>query len=142
MIFGLLISCWDAPCTKIGCLDVLTVEIRSWDFSFGDGVYTIQIVGDDDSLHDCTIHISGNTPGCEEGADCVSESTCNASYTADSWTFIGDSAPDIVSVNVFKDEVNDLSVETEAVHQKIAPNGPDCEPTCLVSEIISHHLMH
>ena len=43
---------------------------------------------------------------------------------------------------MFKDEVNDLFVETEAVWEEMAPNGPDCEPTCLIGEIILHHLMH
>ena len=142
MILGVLLSCGDVPCTKIGCTDVLAVEIRSWDFSFGDALYQIQIVGDEQSLHDCTIQISRDAPGCEEGGDCVLESTCHASYTADTWTFVSERAPKIVSINVLKDEVNYLSMETEPVYEAISPNGSDCEPTCQVGETLSYHLIH
>lgn len=142
MILWFLFSCGDVPCTKVGCTNVLTVEIRSWDFSFGDGIYQIQILGDGQSVHDCTIQISGNALGCEEGGDCVLESTCNASYTADTWTFISESTPEIISIDVFKDELNYLSMESEPVYEQVSPNGTDCEPTCLVSETISHHLIH
>ena len=83
MIF-LLLSCGETPCTKIGCTDLTTVEILPWSSVFGSARCQIQIVGDDLSLHDCTIVISGQAPGCDDGVDCVLESTCNASYTAGS----------------------------------------------------------
>lgn len=121
---------------------MLSVEIRSWDFSFGDGIYHIQIVGEEQSFHDCTIHISGNASGCDEGGDCVLESTCNASYTSDSWVFVIESAPNDISIDVFKDEANYLSVDTVPVYEQIYPNGTDCEPTCLVGEPLSHHLIY
>ena len=142
MLWFCLFSCGDTPCTKIGCTDVLTIEILPWDFYFGNGFYQIQIVGDDQSFHDCTIQISTNTPECEEGGDCVVESTCNASYTSDTWTFMIEEAPELVSINVFKDDVNYLSMETTAIYEEISPNGPDCGPTCLVGETLSYHLIH
>lgn len=141
MIF-LLLSCGEIPCTKIGCTDLTTVEILPWSSVFGNAQYQIQIVGDDQSLHDCTIVISGQAPGCDDGGDCVLESTCNASYTAGSWTFISESAPEVISIDVFKDDVNYLSIQTEPVYESISPNGLDCEPTCLIAETISQHLIH
>ena len=142
MMWFFFFSCDDVPCTKIGCTDVLTIEILPWDFYFGSGLYKIQIVGDEQSFYDCTIQISRNTSECEEGGDCVVESTCNASYTSDTWTFMIEDAPEFVSIDVFKDDVNYLSMETTAVYEQIAPNGPDCEPICLVGETLSYHLIH
>ena len=56
--------------------------------------------------------------------------------------FISERAPEVISIDVFKDDVNYLSIQTEPVYESISPNGVDCEPTCLIAETISQHLIH
>ncbi|NUP08593.1 MAG: hypothetical protein HOW73_21300 [Polyangiaceae bacterium] len=124
-------------CTKMGCMDGLTIDIDPGKGGTPKGSYTIEVDADGKKA---TCQIKLPYQGCERGpaTKCsgdvkveVMESGCDKpakEHTFGPLKFM--SAPATVKVVIKKDNKPFAESTVTPDYKTLQPNGPDCDPVC------------
>lgn len=160
----LLAGCDEDPfgghgCTEIGCVDQLSLRVKTADDRWVDGAYAIELdlAG---QKHVCTFTIPNDLPkqlGSIEDITCEPRlqtsyfqavTTCTETRTKDAvsqsctphpgeWTLelALAATPDSAAVRVTRDGAVLLEKSEKVSYVATRPNGPECEPLCRQSQI-------
>ena len=130
-------STTDGECGDLGCNSGFRISLVAIGSLFDAGEYEVFFIVDE-VPRDCAFRITFDDFECGGDPPCFLESTCNAEFNLvvqpHSIAFVVGPDPDLLDVRVQRDGTLIASEVLAPQYEVFAPNGPDCEPICMIAE--------
>ena len=168
--FGLFIACALAlvsaaagcesnvqTCTRAGCTDRVTLDVRTGQAGLADGSYELELAAGG-LAHTCGFVVPDDVPGpggahqidCEprlamslQPAIACTEQRSGATVT-ESCAQVGgelmlsafvEGSPQTIALRIERDSVVVMDETLTPAYETVRPNGPDCEPECRLATV-------